>query len=189
MPVDSQHSRSTRPRVAPGDSSSGENLDRDEIAALRSRLNQEQAEHRFAEELDLGEAIDPSETRADLDRRTQELRTSVDRALAGLDALAAAPRPYRPAALQASQQPASGWFAPHEELTVRVVFGTVALDHGTAAHLRTGSVVALDQLDGEPVDIYVNDWLAARGELQVWEGKFAVRIVERMEPEEGATSR
>jgi flagellar motor switch protein FliN/FliY len=44
--------------------------------------------------------------------------------------------------------------------------------------LGPGSVVELDRLAGEPVDILVNDRLIARGEVVVVDENFGVRIVE-----------
>jgi flagellar motor switch protein FliN len=44
--------------------------------------------------------------------------------------------------------------------------------------LREGSVVSLDKLAGDPVDIFANGCLVARGELLVIDGKFGVRLSE-----------
>jgi flagellar motor switch protein FliN len=44
--------------------------------------------------------------------------------------------------------------------------------------LRSGSVIELDRLAGEPVDILVNGTLIARGEVVVVDEKFGVRITE-----------
>src|SRR4029079_8143355 len=47
--------------------------------------------------------------------------------------------------------------------------------------LREGSVVALDKLAGDPVDIVANGRLVARGELLVIDGKFGVGLSEVLE--------
>jgi len=52
--------------------------------------------------------------------------------------------------------------------------------------LREGSVVELDKLAGDPVEIMVNDRLIARGEVVVLNENFCVRIVEIL-PQEGRT--
>ena len=44
--------------------------------------------------------------------------------------------------------------------------------------LRKGSVVPLDKLAGDPVDIYVNQRLVARGEVLVLNDNFCVRVAE-----------
>jgi flagellar motor switch protein FliN/FliY len=55
----------------------------------------------------------------------------------------------------------------HSQMTIREVLG-----------LRNGSVVELDKLAGEPVDVSVNGTLIARGEVVVVDEKFGVRITE-----------
>lgn len=49
--------------------------------------------------------------------------------------------------------------------------------------LRPGSVVELDRLAGEPVELTINKTLIARGEVVVVDEKFAVRITEIVSPE------
>jgi flagellar motor switch protein FliN/FliY len=44
--------------------------------------------------------------------------------------------------------------------------------------LRRGSVVSLDKLAGDPVDVYVNGRLIARGEVLVLNDNFCVRVAE-----------
>jgi flagellar motor switch protein FliN len=49
--------------------------------------------------------------------------------------------------------------------------------------LQKGSVVELDRVAGEPVDVYVNEHLMARGEVVVVDDKFGIRITELIAPE------
>jgi flagellar motor switch protein FliN len=42
----------------------------------------------------------------------------------------------------------------------------------------SGSVIGLNQLEGEPVDVLVNDTLIAKGEVLVEKEKYGIRIVE-----------
>jgi flagellar motor switch protein FliN len=49
--------------------------------------------------------------------------------------------------------------------------------------LQKGSVVELDRVAGEAVDIFVNEHLMARGEVVVVDDKFGVRITELVAPE------
>ena len=50
--------------------------------------------------------------------------------------------------------------------------------------LSLGSVVALDGLDGEPLDILINGYLIAQGEVVVVADKFGVRITDIITPSE-----
>ncbi len=50
--------------------------------------------------------------------------------------------------------------------------------------LGPGSVIELDKLSGEPVDLYVNDKKFARGEVVVIEENFGVRITELIKVED-----
>ena len=63
-------------------------------------------------------------------------------------------------------------------LEVSVTLGTSHMSIGEILALRTGSVVELDKLAGEPVDVSVNGTLVARGEVVVVDEKFGVRITE-----------
>jgi flagellar motor switch protein FliN len=63
-------------------------------------------------------------------------------------------------------------------LEVSVALGTSHMSIGEILALRTGSVVELDKLAGEPVDVSVNGTLVARGEVVVVDEKFGVRIIE-----------
>ena len=48
--------------------------------------------------------------------------------------------------------------------------------------LSQGSILELDKVAGEPLDIRVNDHLIARGEAVVVNDKFGVRLTEIMTP-------
>jgi flagellar motor switch protein FliN/FliY len=48
--------------------------------------------------------------------------------------------------------------------------------------LGPGSVIELEKLAGEPVDVLVNDWLIARGEVVVIDDRFGVRITDVIPP-------
>lgn len=49
---------------------------------------------------------------------------------------------------------------------------------------RTGSVIKLDKPAGEPLDIYANQQLVARGEAVIIGDHFGVRIIDVVAPEE-----
>jgi flagellar motor switch protein FliN/FliY len=51
-------------------------------------------------------------------------------------------------------------------------------------NLSPGSVVELDKVAGEPLDVLINDRLIARGEAVVVNDKFGVRITDIVSPSE-----
>ncbi len=62
------------------------------------------------------------------------------------------------------------------ELNVAVELGRTEMYIEDVLRLGVGSVVELDRLAGDPVDIYVNDRLVARGEVLVLNDNFCVRV-------------
>jgi flagellar motor switch protein FliN/FliY len=64
------------------------------------------------------------------------------------------------------------------ELDLRIELGRTQMRLEDVLQLRSGSVVALDRLAGDPVDIYVNGRLIARGEVLVMNDNFCVRVTE-----------
>jgi len=50
--------------------------------------------------------------------------------------------------------------------------------------LTVGSIVELDRVAGEPVDVLVNGRIMARGEVVVIEDNFGIRITEIINPQE-----
>jgi len=68
------------------------------------------------------------------------------------------------------------------ELDLRIEMGRTELLIDDVLKLREGSVVALDKLAGDPVDVLVNGRLVARGEVLVLNDNFCVRIAEILAP-------
>lgn len=64
------------------------------------------------------------------------------------------------------------------DVQVSVVAGKTRLTLKQIADLREGSVLELDKMVGEPVDLYVNDILAARGKLMLSGNELGVYITE-----------
>ncbi len=64
------------------------------------------------------------------------------------------------------------------ELDLRIELGRTHLHLEDVLRLRKGSVVPLDKLAGDPVDIYVNERLIARGEVLVLNDNFCIRVGE-----------
>jgi flagellar motor switch protein FliN/FliY len=63
-------------------------------------------------------------------------------------------------------------------MRVTVELGRTRMQLAQILELQHGSVVELDRLAGDPVDIFVNDCMVARGEVVVVDDKFGVRIIE-----------
>ncbi len=61
---------------------------------------------------------------------------------------------------------------------MRIELGRAHLRPEEAQELAAGSLVTLEQLAGDPVDIYVNQRLVARGQLQVLNETFCIRVTE-----------
>ncbi|MDO4550109.1 MAG: flagellar motor switch protein FliN [Planctomycetia bacterium] len=64
------------------------------------------------------------------------------------------------------------------QLEISIELGRASMYLEDVARLRQGSVVVLDRLAGEPVDVLVNGRVIARGELLVVDGNFSVRLTE-----------
>lgn len=63
-------------------------------------------------------------------------------------------------------------------LRVKIELGRTRMLVEDVLKLDNGSVVELDKLAGDPVDVYVNDRLVARGEVLVLNDSFCVRVSE-----------
>jgi len=64
------------------------------------------------------------------------------------------------------------------ELDLRIELGRTEMFLEDVLKLRRGAVVALDKMAGDPVDVYVNGRLVARGEVLVMNDNFCVRVAE-----------
>jgi flagellar motor switch protein FliN/FliY len=63
-------------------------------------------------------------------------------------------------------------------LDIKIELGRTRMNLDEILQLRRGSVVTLDKLAGDPVDVYVNGRLVARGEVLVLNDNFCVRVAE-----------
>jgi flagellar motor switch protein FliN/FliY len=69
-------------------------------------------------------------------------------------------------------------------LQLTVELGRTKLLVKDVLQLNQGSVVELTKLAGEPLDVFVNSKLVARGEAVVVNEKFGVRLVDVVSPNE-----
>jgi flagellar motor switch protein FliN/FliY len=68
-------------------------------------------------------------------------------------------------------------------LDVKIVLGRSQMAIEDIVRLKPGSVVELDKLAGDPLDVLVNNRLVARGEVLVLNDNFCIRITEILSPE------
>ena len=69
-----------------------------------------------------------------------------------------------------------------KELDVKIELGRTEMYIEDVLGLAPGSVVELDKAAGDPVDIFVNERLVARGEVLVLNDSFCVRINDILSP-------
>ena len=69
-------------------------------------------------------------------------------------------------------------------LDLSVELGRARMSIQDLLNLSPGSVIELDKVAGEALDILVNDRLVARGEAVVVNDKFGIRITDIVSPQE-----
>jgi flagellar motor switch protein FliN/FliY len=69
-------------------------------------------------------------------------------------------------------------------LKVSVELGRTKMPVNELLKLTQGSVIELNKLAGEPMEVYVNEKLIARGEAVVVNEKFGVRLTDVISPAE-----
>ena len=118
----------------------------------------------------------------------------------GQDDWAAALAEQTPSAAPASATAASAVFQPLANTTntvgndidmimdvpvqLTVELGRTRLTIKNLLQLGQGSVVELDGLAGEPMDIFVNGYLIAQGEVVVVEDRYGIRLTDIITPSE-----
>jgi flagellar motor switch protein FliN/FliY len=91
-------------------------------------------------------------------------------------------RPRKPAAKP--ENAAAAFLAPDSSLlgdvavTLQARLGSVEMTLAELLALRAGATIELKTRLSEPVELYLNDALVARGEIVVVDDRFGVRIVE-----------
>jgi flagellar motor switch protein FliN/FliY len=63
-------------------------------------------------------------------------------------------------------------------LDVVIELGRARIKQSQSDDLRAGALVELDQTVNEPVSLFANDVLMARGEIVVIDNRFCVRVTE-----------
>ena len=76
--------------------------------------------------------------------------------------------------------------APDMPVDLCIELGRVRVRPEEADRLQCGSVVSLESLVDEPVDIVVGGRLVAKGEVLVLDGSFCVRVTKLIAPNQAA---
>lgn len=69
-------------------------------------------------------------------------------------------------------------------VTISMEIGRTEIPINTLLQLNQGSVVELDRLAGEPMDVLINGTLIAHGEVVVINEKFGIRLTDVISPSE-----
>jgi flagellar motor switch protein FliN/FliY len=116
-------------------------------------------------------------------------------ALAGIDEPAAplppGVKPFEFANLAGAtpvNEPASLDLLRDVQLDLKIELGRTRMHLEDVLRLNGGSVVTLDKLAGDPVDIYANGRLIARGEVLVLNDNFCVRVTELIAEEKDSAA-
>lgn len=120
------------------------------------------------------------------DRDVELLLTQAEQALASIGASAGLDLPQGVSSFRleefsgapASTETATIDLVRDVELDLKIELGRTHMYLEDVLKLRRGSVVPLDKLAGDPVDIFVNGRLVARGEVLVLNDNFCVRVAE-----------
>ncbi|MGC4003568.1 MAG: flagellar motor switch protein FliN [Pirellulales bacterium] len=113
-----------------------------------------------------------------------------EQALASINAAAPTPPELQPFKLaDFAGTPANGDSATLDllrdvELDLKIELGRTQMYLEDVLRLAKGAVVPLDRLAGDPVDIYVNGRLIARGEVLIMNDNFCVRVAELVSGEQ-----
>lgn len=69
-------------------------------------------------------------------------------------------------------------------VTLSIEVGRARMNISDLLKLTQGSIIELDRMAGEPLDVLVNGTLVARGEIVVVKDKFGIMLTEVVSPEE-----
>ncbi len=73
-------------------------------------------------------------------------------------------------------------------LNVTVELGNVKMPVNELLQLGQGSIIELSKQVGDPLDIYVNNKLVAKGEVVILDEKFGIRVADIINPAERVKS-
>ncbi len=86
--------------------------------------------------------------------------------------------------VSSAERPQNMEFLLDIPLEIKVELGRTKIQIGELLRLSQGSVVELEKLTNEPVDVFINQKLMAHGEVVIVNEKFAVRLTNVISPGE-----
>lgn len=125
--------------------------------------------------------VEAEPTESKTETKAAQLLEDAEAALNQIDVTPAAPRPFQLEDLIGKGGPpekCSIDLLRDVDLDLKIELGRTHMLLEDVLKLRKGSVVSLDKLAGDPVDLYVNGRIVARGEVLVLNDNFCVRIAE-----------
>ncbi|HXE19112.1 flagellar motor switch protein FliN [Castellaniella sp. UC4442_H9] len=109
-------------------------------------------------------------------------QTAATQAGSGSSAQAAAAQVFQPLVSQENSADSDIDMIMDIPVQLSVELGRTRLTIKNILQLGQGSVVELDGLAGEPMDIYVNGYLIAQGEVVVVDEKYGIRVTDIITP-------
>jgi flagellar motor switch protein FliN/FliY len=89
------------------------------------------------------------------------------------------PTPEAPATAEGLERSAADLAAVYDvPVHIQAVLGRANVEVASLLRINRGSVIELDRKVGEPIDIYVNNRLVARGEVVVVDERLGVTMTE-----------
>ena len=118
---------------------------------------------------------------ADIEKLLDQATESLEEAAGETASAEATPAPFdlndlSPTEALSERQPID--LLGEVEMDLRIELGRTQMCLDEVLQLRGGSVVALDKLAGDPVDVFVNGRLIAKGEVLVMNDNFCIRVTE-----------
>jgi flagellar motor switch protein FliN len=154
------------------------------MADTPETLNQDEVARLLAEAQNAPAAVDQSSI--------DSLLNQAQSALSSIDEPAQLPPGVTPFEFQdlsgtsAANEAASLDLLRDVQLDLKIELGRTQMHLEDVLRLKQGAVVALDKLAGDPVDIYANGRLIARGEVLVLNDNFCVRVAELIAGDDAA---
>ncbi len=171
-------------------------LSQEDIDAALTAAGMDTASPPSPQPADVEVGAEPNPGTPARDSRLDSSGRAFDAAAVEMAAAIATEAAARPAAVEAAAMPTMPFHIPNlseagaasasqigaidllrdVELNVKIELGRSRMLVDDVLRLGEGSVVELDKLAGDPVDVFVNDRLVARGEVLVLNDNFCVRI-------------
>lgn len=127
------------------------------------------------------QAAKPADSAEAVGEQASKLLDDAEAALDGIETQGGSPQTFQLESLIGDEGPpekCSIDLLRDVDLDLRIELGRTHMLLEDVLKLRKGSVVTLDKLAGDPVDLFANGRLVARGEILVLNDNFCVRVAE-----------